>query len=41
LVGGLLVSGFATEGNILKPESFADLFGAAPLIRSTYFDDSR
>jgi len=32
LVGGLFVSAFATLGNILKPKSFAGLFGAAPSI---------
>jgi hypothetical protein len=32
LVGGLFVSGFATLGSILKPKSFAGLFGAAPSI---------
>jgi len=32
LVGGLFVSAFACLGNILKPKSFAGLFGAAPSI---------
>jgi hypothetical protein len=32
LVGGLFVSAFAALGNILKPKSFAGLFGAAPSI---------
>ncbi len=32
LVGGLFVSAFAILGNILKPKSFAGLFGAAPSI---------
>jgi hypothetical protein len=32
LVGGLVVSVFATLGDVLKPKSFAGLFGAAPSI---------
>jgi uncharacterized membrane protein (GlpM family) len=32
LVGGALVSGFALVGNVLKPKSFAGLFGAAPSV---------
>jgi hypothetical protein len=32
LVGGLFVSAFAALGNVLKPKSFAGLFGAAPSI---------
>lgn len=32
VVGGLLVSAFATLGDILKPKSFAGLFGAAPSV---------
>jgi hypothetical protein len=32
LIGGVFVSAFATLGNILKPKSFAGLFGAAPSI---------
>ena len=32
LIGGLFVSVFAIVGNILKPKSFAGLFGAAPSI---------
>lgn len=32
LVGGLVVSLFAVIGDILKPKSFAGLFGAAPSI---------
>jgi hypothetical protein len=32
LVGGLLVSLFAALGDVLKPKSFAGLFGAAPSI---------
>jgi len=29
LVGGAVVSAFATIGDLLKPKSFAGLFGAA------------
>ena len=32
LVGGVVVSLFATLGEVLKPKSFAGLFGAAPSI---------
>lgn len=32
LVGGLVVSAFATAGDILRPKSFAGLFGAAPSV---------
>jgi hypothetical protein len=32
LVGGALVSAFAAVGTILKPKSFAGLFGASPAI---------
>ena len=32
LVGGLFVSAFAVFGTILKPRSFAGLFGAAPSV---------
>jgi hypothetical protein len=32
IVGGLVASLFAALGNILKPESFAGLFGAAPSV---------
>jgi hypothetical protein len=32
LIGGLAVSAFATLGDVLKPKSFAGLFGAAPSI---------
>lgn len=32
LVGGVVVSAFATLGDIFKPKSFAGLFGAAPSI---------
>ena len=32
LVGGLVVSVFAALGDVLKPKSFAGLFGAAPSI---------
>jgi hydrogenase-4 membrane subunit HyfE len=31
-VGGLVVSSFAIIGDILKPKSFAGLFGAAPSV---------
>ena len=30
LVGGVVVSAFAMLGDILRPKSFAGLFGAAP-----------
>jgi hypothetical protein len=32
LVGGLVVSSFAALGDVLKPKSFAGLFGAAPSV---------
>jgi Protein of unknown function (DUF3147) len=32
VIGGLVVSAFATLGDVLKPKSFAGLFGAAPSI---------
>jgi uncharacterized protein DUF3147 len=32
LVGGLVVSGFAMLGDVLRPKSFAGLFGAAPSV---------
>jgi hypothetical protein len=32
LAGGLLVSGFAILGDVLRPKSFAGLFGAAPSV---------
>jgi hypothetical protein len=32
LVGGILVSAFAMLGDILRPKSFAGLFGAAPSV---------
>jgi hypothetical protein len=32
LVGGLVVSSFALIGDILRPKSFAGLFGAAPSV---------
>jgi hypothetical protein len=32
LVGGLVVSIFAALGDVLKPKSFAGLFGAAPSV---------
>jgi hypothetical protein len=32
LVGGLVVSAFSALGDVLKPKSFAGLFGAAPSV---------
>ena len=32
LIGGAVVSGFAALADILKPKSFAGLFGAAPSV---------
>ena len=32
MVGGVVVSAFALLGDILKPKSFAGLFGAAPSV---------
>jgi hypothetical protein len=32
LVGGAVVSGFAMLGDVLRPKSFAGLFGAAPSV---------
>lgn len=32
LIGGLFVSVFAALGDVLKPKSFAGLFGAAPAV---------
>jgi hypothetical protein len=32
LAGGAIVSAFAALGNVLKPKSFAGLFGAAPSV---------
>jgi hypothetical protein len=32
LVGGLVVSAFAILGDVLRPKSFAGLFGAAPSV---------
>lgn len=32
LVGGVVVSAFAAIGDLLKPKSFAGLFGAAPSV---------
>lgn len=32
LVGGIVVSSFAALGDVLKPKSFAGLFGAAPSV---------
>ena len=32
LIGGFVVSAFATLGDLFKPKSFAGLFGAAPSV---------
>jgi hypothetical protein len=32
LTGGLMVTAFATLGDVLRPKSFAGLFGAAPSV---------
>ena len=32
LIGGLVVSAFATVGGLVKPTSFSGLFGAAPSV---------
>jgi uncharacterized membrane protein (GlpM family) len=32
IIGGLFVSAFAVLGDVLKPKSFAGLFGAAPSV---------
>ena len=32
IIGGVTVSGFAMLGEMLKPKSFAGLFGAAPSV---------
>jgi len=32
IIGGLLVTAFAVLGDMLKPKSFAGLFGAAPSV---------
>ena len=32
IVGGIVVSAFATLGDVLRPKSFAGLFGAAPSV---------
>jgi hypothetical protein len=32
LAGGILVSAFALSGDLLKPKSFAGIFGAAPSV---------
>ena len=32
IIGGLVVSAFALLGDLLKPKSFAGLFGAAPAV---------
>jgi hypothetical protein len=35
LVGGIVVSAFAVLGDLLRPKSFAGLFGAAPSLALT------
>jgi hypothetical protein len=35
LAGGVVVSAFATLGDLLRPKSFAGLFGAAPSVALT------
>ena len=35
LIGGLAVSGFSILGDVLRPKSFAGIFGAAPSIALT------
>ena len=35
LAGGLVVSVFAVAGDVLRPKSFAGLFGAAPSVALT------
>jgi len=32
VIGGLVVSGFAVLGDVLRPKTFAGLFGAAPSV---------
>jgi hypothetical protein len=32
VIGGLIVSAFATIGDVLRPKSFAGIFGAAPSV---------
>jgi hypothetical protein len=32
IIGGLVVSAFAVTGDLLKPKSFAGIFGAAPSV---------
>lgn len=32
IVGGIVISTFAVMGDVLKPQSFAGLFGAAPSV---------
>jgi hypothetical protein len=32
IIGGVIVSAFAIVGDVLKPKSFAGLFGAAPSV---------
>jgi hypothetical protein len=35
LIGGVVVAGFSALGDVLKPKSFAGLFGAAPSVALT------
>ena len=37
LIGGVVVSAFAVVGDVLRPKSFAGLFGAAPTIALATF----
>ena len=39
LVGGLFVSAFAVLGDVLKPKSFAGLFGAGNCITCQIYHD--
>ena len=32
IIGGMIVSAFAIIGDVLKPKTFAGLFGAAPSV---------
>ena len=38
IVGGVAVSAFAALGDMLRPKSFAGLFGAAPLFFGGFLD---
>ncbi len=39
--GGLMVSAFAAVGDVLRPKSFAGLFGAAPSQQSRYIETDK